>query len=421
MKSRLLKLLSLIVLSAVFVTGCSSDVLVTVRPQSSSVPVSVSWWGNDPRHEYMINGLRLFENDNPDIRIEYSYAVWNGYENRYQMLMRSHNNADVMQINYAWLSRYSDDGSGYYDLSLLSDVIDFDNFTEADIETGMRNGVLNALPTAYNTSCFFYNGDIYSSYGLEAPSTWDDLFTAADRMRDDGMYPLGMIYKHVFLVLNAWFEQNYESHLFDDDGNYIGSEADISNMLEFLGELVDSQVLMPPSEFEVSYFGSGSIAGVSCWASDSQRYCSELVESGIPVMVGDFLSSGNGSGSGWYIKPATMFAISSNCDNPSEAGEVLNYLLNSPEFIMLQGTERGIPVSITALETLTNSGELSGVEYESGQIIRNNMDTMVLINPMLENSDVQDAFKTYADMYLYGEISLQEASAELNAAFEALG
>lgn len=403
------------------VTGCSSDVLVTVRPQSSSVPVSVSWWGNDPRHEYMIDGLRRFENNNPGIRIEYSYAVWNGYENRYQMLMRSHNNADVMQINYAWLTQYSDDGSGYYDLSLLSDVIDFENFTDADIATGMRNGVLNALPTAYNTSCFFYNGDIYESYGLEAPSTWDDLFVAADRMRDDGMYPLGMIYKHVFLVLNAWFEQNYDSQLFNDSGNYIGNETDIRNMLEFLGELVNNQVLMPPSEFEVPYFGSGSIAGVSCWASDSQRYCSELVDNDIPVIVGDFLGNGNDSESGWYIKPATMFAISSSCENPSEAGEVLNYLLNSPEFIMLQGTERGIPVSVTALETLTNSGELSGVEYESGQIIRNNMDSMVLINPMLENADVQDAFKTYADMYLYGEVTLDEAAAQLNAAFEALG
>ncbi|MCQ2515912.1 MAG: ABC transporter substrate-binding protein [Saccharofermentans sp.] len=421
MKRSLIKLISLLVISTVFLTGCSSDVLVTIRPQSRSVPVSVSWWGNDPRHEYMIEGLRLFENNNPSIRIEYSYAVWNGYENRYQMLMRSRNNADVMQINYAWLSKYSDDGTGYYDLSLLSDVIDFDNFTDADIDTGMRNGVLNALPTAYNTSCFFYNGDIYSSYGLEAPSTWDDLFVAADRMREDGMYPLGMIYKHVFLVLNAWFEQNYEARLFDDDGNYIGNEDDVYNMLEFLGELVNNQVLMPPSEFEVSYFGAGLIAGVSCWASDSQRYCNELVENDIPVIVGDFLSSDNDNGSGWYIKPATMFAISSNCENPNEAGEVLNYLLNSPEFIMLQGTERGIPVSITALETLTNSGELTGVEYESGQIIRNNMDSMVLINPMLENSDVQDAFKTYADMYLYGEVPLEDAAAMLNEAFEAIG
>lgn len=398
-------------------TSCSSNVLVTVRPESSSVPVSVSWWGNDPRHEYMIEGLGLFEANNPDIRIDYSYAVWNGYENRYQMLMRSHNNSDVMQINYAWLTKYSEDGTGYYDLNALSDVIEFSNFTEADLATGTMNGRLNALPTAYNTSCFFYNGDIYSSYGLSVPSTWDDLFVAADAMRDDGMYPLGMIYKHVFLILNAWFEQNYESQLFDEDGNYIGTESDIRNMLEFLGELVNSQVLMPPSEFEVSYFGAGNIAGVSCWASDAQRYCSPLVENNVEVIVGDFISTENSSGYGWYIKPATMFAISANCDNPEEAGRVLNYLLNSPEFIMLQGTERGIPVSVTAVETLTENDMLSGVEYDAGRVIRDNMDSMVLINPMLENADVQDAFKTYADMYLYGELTLDEAASMLHEAF----
>lgn len=405
---------------AVLFTSCSSDVLVTVRPESSSKPISVSWWGNDPRHEYMIEGLNLFEANNSDIRIDYSYAVWNGYENRYQMLMKSHNNADVMQINYAWLTKYSSDGLGYYDLSGLSDVIDFSNFTVADLATGTMNGKLNALPTAYNTSCFFYNGEIYSSYGLSTPSTWDDLFVAADAMRDDEMYPLGMIYKHVFLVLNAWYEQNYNSQLFDENGNYIGTESDIKNILEFYGELVNNHVLMPPSEFEVSYFGAGNVAGVSCWASDAQRYCSPLVENNVPVIVGDFISTGNEGGNGWYIKPATMFAISANCDNPEEAGRVLDYLLNSPEFIMLQGTERGIPVSVTALETLTENDMLSGVEYDAGKVMRDNMGSMVLINPMLENSDVQDAFKTYADMYLYGELSLDEAAAALHETFSNL-
>ncbi len=420
MKKNYFKIICCIMIMTVLFTSCSSNVRVTVRPESNSVPVSVSWWGNDPRHEYMIEGLSLFAENNPDIRIDYSYAVWNGYENRYQMLMRSHNNADVMQINYAWLTKYSEDGYGYYNLSELSDVIEFSNFSAADLATGTMNGRLNALPTAYNTSCFFYNAEIYSSYGLSAPSTWDDLFVAADAMRDDGMYPLGMIYKHAFLVLNAWFEQNYQTQLFDEDGNYIGTETDIRNMLEFFGELVNNQVLMPPSEFEVSYFGSGVTAGTSCWASDAQRYCNPLLENGVEVIVGDFISTGDEGGYGWYIKPATMFAISSSCENPEEAGRVLNYLLNNPEFIMLQGTERGIPVSVVALETLNENDMLTGVEYDAGRIMRDNMDTMVLINPMLENGDVQEAFKTYADMYLYGELSLDEAAAMLHEAFSNL-
>lgn len=421
MKRLFSRFLSMILISSVFLTGCSSDVLVTVRPQSSSIPISVSWWGNDPRHEYMISGLRYFESINPDISIDYSYAIWNGYENRYQMLMRSHNNADVMQINYAWLTKYSSDGKGYYDLSTLSDVIELDNFSEADLATGTINGVLNALPTAYNTSCFFYNGDIYRSYGLDIPSTWDDLFTAADIMRDDGMYPIGMIYKHAFLVLNAWFEQNYNKELFDSAGNYIGTYDDIYSILEFLGQLVDSKVLMPPSEFEVSYFGSQTVAGVSCWASDSQRYCSDLVDDNVDVVVGDFLRISSASSSGWYIKPATMFAISSTCENPQEAGQVLNYLLNSPDFILLQGTERGIPVSSIALQTLTDNDMLTGIEYDCGQIINDNIDNMVLINPMLEISSVQEAFRTYADMYIYGEVTLDEAASMLNEALQEIG
>ena len=414
---KLSKIICTLIATSVLLTACSSSTKVEVRPQNNSVPVSVSWWGNDPRHEYMINGLEDFQSQHPSIMISTLYAVWNGYESRYQMLMRSHSNADVMQINYAWLNKYSADGLGYYDLSTLSSQIDFSNFSLSDIATGTVNGHLNALPTAYNTSCFFYNENIFNNYSLSIPSTWEDLFDAASVMSSDGMYPLGMIYKHAFLVLNAWFEQTTGRVLFDIDGTYVGTYEDIYSILEFYGQLIDSKVLMPPADFEVTYFGAGAIAGVSCWASDSGRYCNELVEAGIPVIVGDFLQLESGNNRGWYIKPATMFAISATCENPAEAGMVLNYLLNDPDFIILQGTERGIPVSATAVKTLTDNGLLTGVEYEAGQIIRNNIDTMTLINPMLESSSVQDAFKSISDMYIYGEISLDDAASMLHEKF----
>ena len=44
--------------------------------------------------------------------------------------MNSKTETDVMQINFGWLSEYSADGRGYYDLEKVSDVIDLSVYSE---------------------------------------------------------------------------------------------------------------------------------------------------------------------------------------------------------------------------------------------------------------------------------------------------
>ena len=41
--------------------------------------ISCSWWGNDVRHLYTIEGIGRFMDNNPDIRVSYRYGVWDGY------------------------------------------------------------------------------------------------------------------------------------------------------------------------------------------------------------------------------------------------------------------------------------------------------------------------------------------------------
>ena len=405
----------LMLLSAL--ASCSSDVSkVRISSQDQAVVITMSWWGNDPRHEYTLEGLSLFHEKNPDIAVDHSYGVWNGYERRYLMQMESHNNCDVMQVNYAWLSQYSPDGTGYYDINQLSDYIDLSQFKEEDLETGMRNGRLNALPIAYNTVCLFYNADMFASYGLEIPKTWDDLFDCARVMSKDNIYVLGMINKHLVLFINAWFEQSTGRKLFDIDGNYIGTKEDIAMILEFYKELTDSKVVMPLYSFEVSSFENLATAGTACWASDSIRYCQPAVDEGMNVVIGDYLRINEDDDSKWYIKPATMFAISSDCEYPEQCGRLVDFLLNDPDFAQLQGTEKGIPVSASARQALLENGQLAGIEYMAGEFINENRSDLLLINPMLENSSFQDLFKDISDKYIYDEVTLDEAATELHRA-----
>lgn len=412
-----LKMITALLLTVSVICSCTSDLTnARISSQEQSSVISMSWWGNDPRHEYTLEGLSLFQELNPDIIVDHSYGVWNGYERRYLMQMASHNNCDVMQINYAWLSEYSSDGLGYYDMYQLADYIDLSSFLPEDLETGTRNGHLNALPIAYNTVCLFYNADMFESYGLDIPVTWDDLFDAAEVMREDDIYVLGMVNKHLFLLLNAWFEQTSGRTLFDDDGNYIGTIEDITMILDFYKELIDNKVISPLYNFNVSDLENGAVAGTVCWASDSIRYCQPAIDEGMDIVIGDYLRISADDQSEWYIKPATMYAISIDCRDPEACGRLVDFLLNDPQFALLQGTEKGIPVSASARQALLDNDVLTGIEYQAGEFISDNISYMNLINPMLENSEFQDLFKTISDMYIYDEATLEEAAAELHSA-----
>lgn len=402
--------------------SCSSDTSkVRINAQEQVTIISMSWWGNDARHIYTLEGLSLFQERNPDIMVNHSYGVWNGYEKRYLMQMQSHNNCDVMQVNYSWLSQYSPDGLGYYDLNSLAEYIDLSQFSQDDLATGMRNGHLNALPIAYNTVCLFYNSDMFEQYGLDIPKTWDDLFTAADVMSKDDICVLGMINKHLFLLLNAWFEQSSGRTLFDLDGNYIGTEEDIKLILEFYKQLTDRKVVMPLYSFQVSDFEDMRVAGTACWASDSIRYCQPAIDNGMNVVIGDYLRVSTDDYSDWYIKPATMFAISIDTEHPEECARLVDYLLNDPDFAVMQGTEKGIPVSASSRQALLENGQLAGIEYMAGEFITDNRSNMNLINPMLEDTEVIDTFKSISDKYIYEETTLDEAARDLNSALRAIG
>ena len=403
--------------------GCSfwhqrvlgEDTQTIYRQDTEQTQISYAWWGNDARHQYTLTGIRVFEEKNPDIRVNHTYGVWDGYETRNQVFMKSHTNADVMQINYSWLHTYSPDGTGYYNLNFLTDELDLSRYSEADLTLGTVNGHLNAIPIAYNMPVFFYNQDIYDRYGLAIPKTWDDLFAAAERMSKDGIYPIGMVKKQMFLSMIAHFEQTTGRVLYTADGSYCGMPEDWAEMLSFYKEQVDRKVIQSVSDFGATDFENGTTAGACFWASDATRYCEGLKAAGANVVIGDNLMTPGALRSGWYTKPATLYAISATTQHPKEAARFLNFLINDADMARLQGTEKGVPISERALDALKSSRQLDSLEYAASQEIMEMQDQNEVMIPQLEAATVMDTFKNTADKYLYGKESLEACAAEIHA------
>lgn len=400
--------------AAACLVSCGENTAEIIAP---STKIYFSWWGKDVRNDYTISAIAEFEKQNPSTDVVPEYSEWTGFQKRMDVEMAFHNEADVMQINYDWLNKYSPDGEGFYDLYELSDSIALDNFTQEQLEYGVINGKLNGIPTALNAETFYYNKTIYDKYGLSLPKTWDDIFKAAEVMSKDGVFPLEINLKPMWLLTVAHTEQLTGRKILTDDGELAYEAEDIALMLEFYKSLIDNKVSKPIDEIEKNDFKSGSTAGVVYWISDAEYYCTPVIENGYVVEVGEYPVMEDAKLYGWYAKPTSLYCIRKDTMNPKEAAKLVDFLLNSEEMAQAQGLEKGIPLSTSILEVLESKDMLKGIQFEANQKMTDNSSKLDCINPDLENSDLIDAFKAAFDEVYYNKADITAKSEELYDSF----
>lgn len=403
-------ILELILVLAVsfLLSGCGKTDSIRETPVTE---LTVAWWGNDDRHIYTMDALDKYAEQRQGlVNINSKYGSWKGQENRMRVYMKSKNTPDVMLINYNWIDEYSPDGYGFFDLYMLTSVLDLSQFSDEDLAYGRKNGKLNAIPIAMNTQTIFLNKTLWNEYGLDLPETWNDYFQAAKVMSEEGVFPLSMTKKSAFFfVLAHQIQSNGEDARFED-GMLILSRKDIREMLIFYRKLIDEKVLQPVDQFSRNDFSVGKVAGTMAWISDAGNYCQTLSESGAEVAVGEYPRRPDVDVLGWYEKPATMYAISAETENPREAGLLLNYLVNSEEMTLLQKTEKGIPISKAARDILVKKNMLEGFEVDADEMRKNHSEDMRRMEPILESEQIYDVFKKEADYYLYDKKTLAEVT-----------
>jgi oligogalacturonide transport system substrate-binding protein len=213
------------------------------------------------------------------------------------------------------------------------------------------------------------------------------------------------------MLLCAYHTQTTGKDVFDEEGNWNLSEEDIVSMLSFYKQLIDEKALQRLDDFQRTTFLSGETAGTMQWVSDASNYCTSLSETGAEIAIGSYPMEEGATSLGWYMKPATMYAISSLTEHPEASAKLLDFLLNSDDMALLQQTEKGIPVSKHALKVLEDNDLLDGYEYTAYQTMSENKAQMNFMNPLLEDDTTLSTFKNDADYYLYDKMSLEETAA----------
>ncbi len=395
-------------------TSCKSK-----KSEEEPCSIRFSWWGKEARNEYTLKGLERFKEENPALEVIPEYESWTDYEAAFGERLESGQCADVMQVNFDWLYKYSPDGNAFYDLNKLSEYIELYNFTLDDLAYGSIEGKLNAVPIAFNTAIPVFDMELLKENKLTIPSTWDQLFEVAEALKKKDMYVFTISRRHLFFLSMAWFEQNYSKKMFTDDGKLNISEEEVSIIYDFVKRLVDENVIYALEEgFQLSAVGEKKVAGAVMWCNETSNFLEEVNSLGGNPVLGNFITTPGASESGWYLKPASLYAIKKDCKNPEAAAKLVNYLLNDQSFALLQGNEKGVPISNKSLTALMEAGKLESMQYKALMKIRFNSDSINKMLPFMEDSELITPFSDNAFDYVKGRKSKEAAARDFYLAIK---
>ena len=191
-----------------------------------------------------------------------------------------------MQINWNWLTIFSKDGEGFYDLNELSSELGLENFSDDILDFATVNGKLNGIPISLTGRCLYYNKTTYDKFGAELPKTWDDLYTVAEKFDEEGYYPLDLDSYSAWILAIVYVEQQTGKPFLDDAGNLQFTEDDIKMGLQLYQDFMDKGVIPGAKErageggdiplHELPNWIEGKYAGVFEWTSSVGKYAQPL-------------------------------------------------------------------------------------------------------------------------------------------------
>ncbi|CAL9557823.1 hypothetical protein SUDANB6_04599 [Streptomyces sp. enrichment culture] len=136
-----------------------------------------------------------FEKANPDIDVEYVGIASTEYQSKVDTAIQGGGLPDVGGVGTAMLAGFAAQGAlEPLDYRVTGSSLNGklnEDMLESMKAAGGGDGKLYAVPTSANNGVLYYRTDLFEEAGLDAPTTWDDFFEAAQKLTDKSKNQFG--------------------------------------------------------------------------------------------------------------------------------------------------------------------------------------------------------------------------------------
>ena len=390
--------------------------------------LTFTWWGNQTRNERTQAALDLYSQQNPGVTFDTQPAEWNDYWTKLSTLAAGNSLPECLQMDYSYLQQYVS-SELLVDLTpyVESGVLDVSNVDPGILESGSVDGKLYAICAGVNAPSLFYNKTLMTELGIEVKDnmTLSEFMDVARQVYEKSGVKTDLPYS----AGDNYLPFNLRSHdipkLFNTDSLNVPDEnafveyfsiyetgategwivgADVH--AELTANSVEQSPLVyfssPATQSWCGFFWSNQLSAMVAAAPEG-------MEIGITTWPSDVPKKSN------FLKPSQFFAVSRDAgENEEAAVKVVNFLLNSQEANEILLGERGVPASSVV------AAGIAPLQDETAQLVTKYINDVVTpncspISPAIPDgaNEVYDYCNQLVDKILYGQITSEDAAAEL--------
>jgi multiple sugar transport system substrate-binding protein len=325
--------------------------------------ITFAWWGDASRAERYEQAIDVFEERNPNVTVQTSYAGFGDYWTARNTEAAGGALPDVFQMDVTYLYQYGATNQIQPLDQYTEDAIDISTFPESVMPATKVNDQIYGIPTSSSTFANFFNSTLLGEIGSEPPAgemTWDDYdaylseVTKAGAAADPAV--AGSVqYTQIWGVFEIWLMQQGKN-LFTPEGELGFTEADLKTWWERATPLFEDGGFISPERTEQleqdalsSRVTASEISFFNFLARFTEGTGGDEFTMALPP-------ADDPAEHGLYLKPSLMMSMSANTEHPDVAAEFIDFIANDPEVGKIFGMSRGVPTSQTALEGVEAEG-----------------------------------------------------------------
>ena len=139
--------------SAAALAACGAPASQT-GSAANPVTITYTWWGNDDRAERTRKAIAVFEQKNPDVKVNGNFTDFAGYWQKRATEAAGGGLPDVMQWDLSYLRDYAQRNQ-LLDLGTVK--INTDAFDKTLLPSGQIRGKTYGIPTSTNAFAVYYD------------------------------------------------------------------------------------------------------------------------------------------------------------------------------------------------------------------------------------------------------------------------
>lgn len=423
-KFKIFSIIAVLILSMLAACSSSSQ---TASEDSDTVELRFFHrWPTEPKKQYFEEAVKEFEELHPNIKIKTEAVLNDSYKEKIRVVLGSNNPPDVY---FSWSGEFA------YNFARAGQSLDLTSYVEEDTDWSGQiiesqfgpftlDGKIYGIPWSTDGKAFFYNKKVFNDLNLEIPTTWDELLTVSEKIKDAGITPIAFGSKapwtisHYIGSLNEYvvpedvIAKDYSLSNSDGEFTHPGYVTALEKFIE-LEPYFNQGVNSVDHQYARELFNGGK-AAIGYFQLAEIGLIEPSLGEDLGVFNTPFVEGGEGNPSSITAAPEGIM-ISSKTKHPEEAMEFIKFLTSKEK-----GIEQLKEVSeYSAVKDTTTTENGSALQQEAIDLIVNAEKTYLWFDTAVDIKIV-DAYLNGVQQMLDGKKSAEDVMKDVQKAAKEL-